>query len=225
MDKNKVLDKIKKCLALSKSANEHEAARALKQAQSLMEKYQVTDNDVVLSEIRNEAADRHMAARLSPWQWDVAHMIADVFGCQKYKRGNAIHFYGFGSRPQIAAYAFDVVYRQITAARRHYLRELCENTHPKHREYLANRFCDGWLQGAREVVKNFALSDQEKALMQRYAENTLRIRTVTPKSLRVGVKIANHGFEVEQFGIEAGKQVQLHQAMNGADGVKQLAVV
>lgn len=48
MNKEKVLDKIKKCLALSQSANEHEAAQALKQAQALMEKYEVNAVDVAL---------------------------------------------------------------------------------------------------------------------------------------------------------------------------------
>ena len=38
MDKQAVLEKIKQCLALSKSANEHEAAQAMKQAQALMKK-------------------------------------------------------------------------------------------------------------------------------------------------------------------------------------------
>ena len=35
MDKQKVLEKIKKCLALGESANEHEAAQAIRQAQIL----------------------------------------------------------------------------------------------------------------------------------------------------------------------------------------------
>ena len=39
MDKETALTKIKKCLALSKSVNEHEAAIALKQAQRLMQEY------------------------------------------------------------------------------------------------------------------------------------------------------------------------------------------
>lgn len=51
MDKQAVLEKIKKCLALSKSANEHEAAQAMKQAQALMKKYEVDAVDVVLSEV------------------------------------------------------------------------------------------------------------------------------------------------------------------------------
>ncbi|MCE6577430.1 DUF2786 domain-containing protein, partial [Acinetobacter baumannii] len=37
-DMQTIIDKISKCLALSKSANEHEAAVALKQAQTLMQK-------------------------------------------------------------------------------------------------------------------------------------------------------------------------------------------
>ena len=51
MDKEKVLDKIKKCLALGQSANEHEAAQALKQAQALMEKYEVNAVDIALSRV------------------------------------------------------------------------------------------------------------------------------------------------------------------------------
>lgn len=38
MDNKTALEKIKKCLALSKSANEHEATQALKQAQALMQR-------------------------------------------------------------------------------------------------------------------------------------------------------------------------------------------
>ena len=45
MNKKDVIEKIKKCLALSKSANQHEAATALRQAQSLMEKYNIDADD------------------------------------------------------------------------------------------------------------------------------------------------------------------------------------
>lgn len=81
MNKEKILDKIKKCLALSKSANEHEAAQALKQAQALMEKYEVNVVDIALSEVSEQGADRRMAFKLADWQWSVANMIADIFGC------------------------------------------------------------------------------------------------------------------------------------------------
>lgn len=77
MDKEKVLDKIKKCLALGRSANEHEAAQALRQAQALMEKYKVNAEDIALSKVSEQKADRKMAFKLAGWQWGVANMIAD----------------------------------------------------------------------------------------------------------------------------------------------------
>ena len=46
----KILDKIKKCLALASSANEHEAAAALRQAQKLMQAHGLTDQDVAAAQ-------------------------------------------------------------------------------------------------------------------------------------------------------------------------------
>ena len=42
MADDKILDKIKKCLVLASSANEHEAAAALRQAQKLMEAHGIS---------------------------------------------------------------------------------------------------------------------------------------------------------------------------------------
>ncbi|EFC87015.1 hypothetical protein NEIMUCOT_06561 [Neisseria mucosa ATCC 25996] len=92
MDKQAVLEKIKKCLALSKSANEHEAAQAMKQAQVLMKKYEVDAVDVVLSEVSERGVGRKMAVKLAEWQWSFANMISEVFGCKCYQLGNAMFF-------------------------------------------------------------------------------------------------------------------------------------
>ena len=104
MDKQAVLEKIKKCLALSKSANEHEAAQAMKQAQALMKKYEVDAVDVVLSEVSERGSGRKMAVKLAEWQWAVANMISEVFGCKCYQLANAMFFYGLGNRAEIASY-------------------------------------------------------------------------------------------------------------------------
>lgn len=45
----RILDKIKKLLALAKStSNEHEAANAMRKVQALMREHQLTDTDVAL---------------------------------------------------------------------------------------------------------------------------------------------------------------------------------
>ena len=223
MDKKKVFDKIKKCLALSKSANEYEAAQALRQAQALMEKYEVNAVDIALSEVSEQKVDRKMAFKLANWQWRVANMIADVFGCQSYQRGKTMMFYGIGNRAEISAYAFDVVYRQISADRRKFLKT-CRARKPAHRTYLADQFCDGWIMGAWEKVRKFEMSDEEKAIMDGYKKkehpDMTEARTRDAKSSIL--QGSTMEYEALAQGMESGKQVQLHHAMNGTDGVKQI---
>ena len=223
MDKQAVLEKIKKCLALSKSANEHEAAQAMKQAQALMKKYEVDAVDVVLSEVSEQKVDRKMAIKLANWQWSVANMIADVFGCQSYQLGDTMMFYGIGNRAEISAYAFDVVYRQISAGRRKFLKT-CRARKPANRTYLADQFCEGWLAGAWNKVKKFEMSDEEKTVMDGYTEKEHKgmpiAATRDAKSSKLeGTSVA---LEALMLGNEAGKKVQLHHAMNGKEGVKQI---
>ena len=47
----RAIRKIKHCLALSASSNEHEAAAAMRQAQKLMAKYRLTETQVNLSDV------------------------------------------------------------------------------------------------------------------------------------------------------------------------------
>ena len=46
-DRDSLLGKIRKCMELAKSANEHEAAAALRQATKLMEMYQVSHAELL----------------------------------------------------------------------------------------------------------------------------------------------------------------------------------
>ena len=82
MDKKTALAKIKKCLALAKSANEHEAAQALKQAQALMREFEVTEQDVEWSQV-NEASQPYNS-RCVMWQVGLVNMCAKAFGCSQF---------------------------------------------------------------------------------------------------------------------------------------------
>ena len=80
MKNEKVLEKIKKCLRLAKSSNPHEAAAAMRQAQKLMEKYNLTERDVDLTDVEMSehsagTATRPARGRAGPgylqckWEW------------------------------------------------------------------------------------------------------------------------------------------------------------
>lgn len=51
MSKNKIINKIKKCLALANSSNQHEAAAALRQAHKMMKQYKLSLDDIDLHKI------------------------------------------------------------------------------------------------------------------------------------------------------------------------------
>ena len=98
-----------------------------------------------------------------------------------------------------------MVYRQISVARREFLKA-CRARKPANRTYLADKFCEGWLVGTWSKVKKFEMSDEEKAVMGGYTEKEHK----------------DMALEALVLGNEAGKKVQLHHAMNGAEGVKQI---
>ena len=60
-DHDKILDKIKKCLALSSSSNEHEAAIALRQAQKLMELHGISDIDVKAAQAQEKLSTEEIS--------------------------------------------------------------------------------------------------------------------------------------------------------------------
>lgn len=81
-NKEKILNKIKKCLALSKSANPQEAAIALKQAQALMQEYNVTQTDVMFSDVQKQASNSQATEKRPQWDHYLMWVVAQAFGCK-----------------------------------------------------------------------------------------------------------------------------------------------
>ena len=77
----RAIRKIKHCLALAQSANENEAATALRQAQALMREYRLTEMDVKLSDVGEVESQFTRAERLPVWERNLAGSVANAFGC------------------------------------------------------------------------------------------------------------------------------------------------
>lgn len=125
-NKERYLQKIKKLLNLARrSTNANEAANAMNQAQALMRQHGITATDVDLLEINEEgskSAPSH-AQKMPKYMANLAEVICRAFGVQCYHQYYSIDrrqvvFYGPNERPTIAAYAFDVLSRQMVKARR-----------------------------------------------------------------------------------------------------------
>lgn len=114
VDMERILDKIKKCLALAGSDNPGEAANALRQANGLMRKHGITESQVKLAEVKSVEGKappaRDRASRL-------AAMVATAFACrlimQHPSRGGAFEFIGKGHCPELAHYTYSVLWRRL----------------------------------------------------------------------------------------------------------------
>lgn len=127
----RVIRKIKRCLALSKSSNENEAATAMRQAQALMREYRLTETDVHLSDVGEAESEKTRATRRPTWDRGLSAVVAEVFGVKalsrkhwcssRYRKVERAVFVGVTPAQHIALYAYEVLLTKLTLARREYV--------------------------------------------------------------------------------------------------------
>lgn len=218
MDTKKILEKIKKCLALSKSANEHEAAQALKHAQKLMVLYGIDDVDLQLSRITS--VDIPCNKTFPKWQLNLLTLIDLVFGCKCYQKIDAlgrseIHFYGFNGKAEIASYAYEVLLRQIKRDRLEFIRTHLKRVRvAKNKTFRADKYCEGWIDGAYNSVKRMILSTEEEQMLDKYLNARIKNpQTIKPRNQSNSVTTSTT-YDDKYRGYNAGKQANIHNAVN-----------
>lgn len=124
MDRENAIARIKKCMALSKSPNEHEAAAALRQAQKLMATHGISDEDIDESAIVTDFVDHddYEFARRKPLVVvSVARLMRQAFGVEAVWERSPTHkhrvrYFGTQASVTLATYSHTVVYRAANAA-------------------------------------------------------------------------------------------------------------
>lgn len=191
MNKKDAIEKIKKCLALSKSANQHEAATALRQAQSLMEKYNIDADDAELLGI----------------------VDAEILGSGSQKP------------PEIASYAFDVLYRQLKKARTTFI-----NTNLKRVQIRTNKvkradmFCEGWVIEASEQARRIKPNTEKLQQIEAHIKKTTELTTFKPKNRNEKTRDSSRSRNDYWSGRQAGKDAQINHGMNAGQQVEKLGV-
>lgn len=225
MNRDDALKKIKKCLALGRSANEHEASVAICQAQKLMEQFELQEQDISLAdviEVRVKA--RSTAANL--WEVQLVRLIARAFGCEHFSShiedyndcGNFVRshhwvFVGLDAAPTVAGYATEVLLRQCSRARRDHISKQPRNCKASTKTERGDLFASGWVFGASNRVSTLTQPESNKALVLEYMKRnhgdleSAKVRNTTNGSKqKVGHFIA---------GVQAGKDAQLHHGVGG----------
>lgn len=223
-DRARILDRIRKCLRLAASDNPNEAAAALRQAQALMREHGFTADDVALSEVRQDS--RATGAGRTPPNWLVALMllVSDITGATPISspewRASRWHgrvtFVGVGPRAEIAAYAFEVLLRQLQAERRHVLKVNKRLKRPS-RIRRADVYCRAWIEGARKHVVAIVPPSEERALVERWMEGQdLVTRTGRSRGFRSG------DAQAWMAGLRGGAEARLHHGVGAREAPRRL---
>lgn len=240
MNKKTVIEKIKKCLALSKSANQHEAAAALRQAMAFMEKYKIDADDPELLGIAEASILGSGSQKPTVFEAVLANSIAKMMGCKvilsgdikvtkdlSFKKVAAWKFIGFDPAPEIASYAFDVLFRQLKKARSVFISEKLNRVQIKaNKVKRADLFCEGWVLEATKLVSDLNPDKEKMDQIHAYVQQKHKVRNSEPtdrnKKTNTNTDRAQNDLHA---GRQAGKNAKLNNAMNGGTPMKELGLV
>lgn len=175
MDKDKIIDKIKKCMALGQSSNANEAAAALRQAQKMMAAHGLTEDDVEGSSYGDEAVEVPIQVNKKP----PIHLVAFVALMMKAFQVRAafesnirvsdasyrIRYFGPAHRTAMAGYAHVVIFRGMENA---WKKQLSDYPHWKGIRGARLSFMTGWLEEIASKVEGIGWPEGEEERSDRY---------------------------------------------------------
>lgn len=227
MDIQKALDKIKKCLALSKSSNEHEAAQALKQAHSLMRLFNLDYDDVEKSQLNN--AFSNIKSGITTWHTILISSISQAFSAvptlNSGFNGDRIEWHGYGVNAELASYTYQVLYRQCANARSQYMKnELKRVTKKANKTIRANVYAEAWCRAIHKVVCEFLSDDEKETLNSINSLVTKGTKTHKPRDRNAYKNASSHVKSAAQNdyynGSKDGSKVKLHKPVTGNDPMR-----
>jgi hypothetical protein len=223
MSDERILDKIKKCLALSASSNEHESQAALRQAKKLMEIHGINDQDVLASQAQEARARSAVKATPTIWESALARLVADAFGCEHlFIQGGwtsgSWAFVGCGAAPDVASYAFTVLLRQCKRSRDAYMSTTLRRCGRTNKVARADLFCRGWVDQVRGTVSAFTHSAQQRQAIGAFIESKYgsSLGPLKPADRHKGKGLSATEFGDMCAGSRSGKSAQLHHGVAGS---------
>lgn len=230
MTREEAILKIKKCLALAKSANENEAAIALRQAQSLMREFQI---DPDLLDIVEASCYSNVKKTPQAWESTLVSIIARSMQCRLiFSSGNPFFgtkaqwtFIGVDPAPEIASYVFDVLYRQANRARKIFIETTLKRvTVKKNKVRRADLFCEGWVDTVKHLItdSNLEVPANTTERIKKYMDQShTNLGSFTPKDRNSGKALNPLDYHA---GKQSGKSAKLNQAMNGGKQYERLGM-
>lgn len=220
-NRENILEKIRKCMALAKSATGNEAETALRQARKLMESYQVSHAEMLAIDIKEARATAGVMSRPPAWENLLASRISEVFGCRLVFRetiGLAVWaFIGLPPANEVAAYSFEVLFRQAKRARQEFMTQHLKRFKKANKVRRADLFSDGWVRTALRTVSPLKPVDGVEDAIQAYMDSKFKSLGSLESVDRNKGRALSHKDELAiAAGASAGRNAQLNKGVGGS---------
>lgn len=225
MTRDEALKKVKKCMALSRSASEHEAAAALRQAQKLMEQFNLRERDVSLADVA-EVQVRACSNAANVWELRLVRMIGSAFACEHFSltevklssagqlvRTRHYVFVGIDAASTLAGYAYQMLSRQCAKARLAHIAKQPGRCKPITKTARGDAFATGWVSAVQALVDSFAQPAADHQLLLDYLAD--KHPNMTSEKSRDTAKARKTDFGHFVAGHRAGEQAELHRGVAG----------
>jgi hypothetical protein len=219
MSNEKIMDKLRKLYALSKSSNPHEAAVALQRAQKLMQHHGIDQSDLELSDISESISDYWPVGGSRPptYMLGLLAIIRDAFAVQSVVLSGIstrVSFCGPQNRAVLASYTFEVLGRQLIKARQNFIKTQNKRLKTTTKTSRGDKFAEGWIIAVLNEIEKLAMTAREEDLTRRWLEKKY---THTEELNGREARNARGAVEARRAGYQEGRQVQLHQPVDGQE--------
>jgi hypothetical protein len=227
-EKERILDKIRKCMALATSAGEHEAAAALRQARALMAAHDISDLEMRAIDVDAKACRAGAVTNPPKWEAELASRLARIFGCRLIMIREDWYtaswsFVGISPANDVAAYAFDVLFRQCKRAREAHIRDALKRCKRSTKTRRADLFCEGWICTATSHILPLESGPSSREAIDAYMDlNHASAGTLKPADRNAGRQLSEREYRSFAAGKHAGQSAQLNQGVGMAPAPKRL---
>ena len=218
----KILSKIKKCLALAQSDNPNEAATALRQAQALMARHGVTGEAIELSDVESSSVDAGSGKTPPGWIAGLINLVKSAFGVEVVYRASRplcgewaakVEFIGMNGAPEIAGYAYEVLLRQLKKGRADYLKTLNKRLKRTTKVRRGDLYAEGWVDAVRQQVIPHQVCDSDRDLINRWKTTTYN-DLAEGKAIDRTSKARQHDGAAYWQGVDDGSKVNFNQGVH-----------
>ena len=126
-------------------------------------------------------------------------------------------FIGCGAAPEIACYAFQVLYRQCKRARTEHINTNLKRCKQATKTRRADLFCEGWIRAVAGKIAALSGNERQTEAIEAYvAKHYPSLSKLASRDRNDGRNLRDHEYNDLAAGMRSGKNAELNRGVGGS---------